>query len=100
MSSISDQMQVEFHNRAKEKLFLAYRSFQNTVSRLSRRTEEYRFQHLKQQHTATMEQELRSIAKDILDKNKCEKQSREVDQMFHQLIRDYLHHFIQKVNAF
>jgi len=33
-----------------------------------------------------------------LKRYKNEKQVNEMDQMFHQFIRDYLHRFIQKIN--
>ena len=97
MSSGSEQMQVEFHNRATDRLFAMYQTFKNATSNLNRRTEEFRFQQLKKLYAATMEQELQVIAKDILERHRDEKQIKGVDLMFHQLIKDYLHRFIQKV---
>jgi len=91
-------MQVEFHNRATEKFFSVYHSFENSVADLSRRKEEYRFQQSKRQYAVTMEQELQIIARDILTRYKNEKQVKELDPLFHQFIKDYLHRFIQKVN--
>ena len=99
MSNANDQMQVEFHNRATKELFSVYHSFENAVSNLNRRKDEYRFQQLKKQYAATMEQQLQTIARNILVTYKGERQSREIDQMFHQFIKDYLHRFIQKVNV-
>jgi hypothetical protein len=68
------------------------------VANVSRRNEEYKFQRLKKQFAATLEGELDKVAKDVLKKYKNEKQVNEMDQMFHQFIRNYLHRFIQKIN--
>jgi hypothetical protein len=65
---------------------------------VSRRSEEYKFQQLKRQFAGTLEGELDKVAKDVLKKYKNEKQVNQMDQMFHQFIRDYLHRFIQKIN--
>jgi len=98
MSNCNEQMQVEFHNRANEKLFSVYHAFENSISAISRRSEEFRFQQMKKQYAAALEQELHAIARGILVHYKGEKQIREVDSMFHQFIQDYLHRFVQKVN--
>lgn len=78
--------------------FSVCRAFEESVCNVSRIKEEYRFQKLKKQYAATLEQELQVIAKDILLKYRDEKQTKEMDRMFHQFIKDYLHRFIQKVN--
>jgi len=91
-------MQVEFHNRASGVLFSVYQTFETAVSDVSRRNEEYRFQQLKKKYAVTLEQELQVIAKAILIKYKNERQVNEVDQMFGQFIKVYLHRFVQKVN--
>ena len=91
-------MQVEFHKRANSLFVSVCHAFDNAVSSVSRRNEEFRFQQLKKQYALTMEEELQTIAKDILQKNKDEKQVHEINQMLHQVIREYLHRFIQKVN--
>ena len=58
------------------------------------------FQQLKQQYASTMEAELQEIAENILKENNGEKQVKDIDQLFHQFIKDYLHRFILKVNDF
>jgi len=98
MSNGNEQMQVEFHGKASEKLFSIYQAFENSISNVSRRSEEFRFQQLKKQYAETLEQELYTIAKVILVRHKGEKQLKEVDPMFHHFIKEYLHRFIQKVN--
>ncbi len=98
MSNGNQQMQVEFHNRANTLFGSICNAFENDVVNVSRRNEEFRFQQIKKQYARTMEQQLQTIAGNILAKNKEEKQVRELDQMFHQAIKEYLHRFIQKVN--
>ncbi|PWT95149.1 MAG: hypothetical protein C5B52_18365 [Bacteroidetes bacterium] len=93
-----EKMQVEFHNRSNDKLFAVYQAFQYATSNVSRRTEEVSFQQLKKNYAAALEQELQAIAKEILHRNRNERQIREVGILFNQFIRDYLHRFIQKIN--
>jgi uncharacterized protein YbgA (DUF1722 family) len=95
----SEQMQVDFHNKAKELFFSIYKAFENAISNLNRKKEEYKFQQTKKQYTATLEQELQSIAKNVLCRYMEKQQSGELDQLFHQFIKDYLHRFVQKINA-
>ena len=98
MSNANEQMQVEFHNKASAIFFSVYQGFEMAVANVSRRSEEYKFQQLKRQFAGTLEGELDKVAKDVLKKYKNERQVNEMDQMFHQFIRDYLHRFIQKIN--
>jgi hypothetical protein len=98
MSTNQEQMQVEFRGKAATMFFSLYHGFETAVSNISRRNDEYRFQQLKKQYAASMEQGLQTIAKDVLAKHKNERQVNEMDQMFGQFIKDYLHRFIQKVN--
>ena len=93
-----EQIKVDFHNRATSIFFSVYHTFEKTVSNISRRNDEFRFQQLKRQYAVTLESELQLIAKDILESCKSERQLNDIDQMFHQLIKDYLHRFIQKIN--
>jgi hypothetical protein len=98
MTNSNEQMQIEFHNSANALFISVYKAFEKSVANVSRRNEEYKFQQLKKQYAATLEQELHAVAKNVLAKHRNEKQVNELDQMFHQFINDYLHRFIQKVN--
>jgi len=91
-------MQVEFNGKATSVFFSIYRGFETAVANVSRRRDEYKFQQLKKQYATTMEHELQEIARELLVKHKNEKQLSEMDQMFKQFIKDYMHRFIQKVN--
>jgi|SRR5689334_19178748 hypothetical protein len=94
----NETMQVEFHEKATARFFSIYNSFEKDVSNVSRRKKEFRFQELKRHYALTMEQELQAIAREILERNKNERQVSGMDQMFHSFIKEYLHRFIQKVN--
>lgn len=94
----NEQMQTEFRNKASASFFYAYHAFENAVSDVSRRRDEHKFQQLKKQYAATLEQELLAAAKDVLLKYRNEKQLNEINQVFSQSIKDYLHRFIQKIN--
>jgi uncharacterized protein involved in exopolysaccharide biosynthesis len=98
MNNDQEQMQFEFRGHASSLFFTLYHGFETAVSNVSRRNDEFRFQQLKKQYAATMEQELQTIAKDVLAKHRNEQQVNQMDQMFGQFIKDYLHRFIQKVN--
>jgi len=98
MSNAINEMQIEFHDKANTRFVSIYTGFDRAVSNVSRRNEEFRFQQLKKQYATVLEQELQMIAKDILVKHGNEKQVNEMDQIFHQFIKGYLHRFVQKVN--
>jgi hypothetical protein len=98
MSNGNEQMQTEFHNKANNAFFSVYHAFENAVSAVSRRRDEYKFQQLKKQYVLTLEQQLLIAAKDVLARYRNAKQVNEMDQMFSQFIKDYLHRFVQKVN--
>ena len=98
MSSSNEQMQTEFRNRASAAFFSAYQTFENAVSRVSRRRDENQFQQLKKQYAIALERELQTAAQDILSKYRNENQVNEINKMFSQIIKDYLHRFIQKIN--
>lgn len=99
MNNDSQQMQVDFHNKAKELFFSVYKAFENAISNLNRKKEEYKFQQTKKQYAAILEHELQAIAKSVLFRYMNKKQPGNLDQLFHQFIKDYLHRFVQKINA-
>lgn len=98
MRNGKEQMQVEFHNKASVTFFSVCHAFEQSVSSVSRRNEEFKFQQLKKQYAVTMERDLQSTAKEILAKFKNEKQLDEMEQIFARFVKEYLHRFIQKVN--
>jgi hypothetical protein len=97
MSNNSEQILVEFHNKAMEKFFLVYHSFEKAISKNDRKTQERNFQDLKKHYVAVLEKELTQTALDLLSRNRLEKQSNELNLILSHHIRDYLHRFVQKV---
>lgn len=98
MGNGNEQMQVEFHNKANAMFVSVYQTFETATYGLSRRNEEYKFQQLKKRYVTTLEQELQAVAKDVLANHRNEKQLNEMNQIFHQSIKNYLHRFVQKIN--
>lgn len=99
MTHGGENIQVEFHNKANEIFFSFFEAFTNHSSGIDRRLNEYAFQEMKKKYVSSLEQELQSTAKTILMRHRDQKQSRQVDPMLRQFVRDYLYRFVQKINA-
>lgn len=98
MRNETEQMQVKFHNKAREIFFPLLNDFDAAIIGLDRKREEYRFQQMKNEYSSTLKNRLELLAQDILQSYKNEQRSTEINQLFQQLIRDYLHRFVQKIN--
>lgn len=98
MSNDSGQMQVQFHNKAREIFFPLLNDFDAAVGGVDRKKEEYRFQQLKNEYSATLKKQLELLAQHILHSYKHERRSTELNRLFQQLIKDYMHRFIQNIN--
>ncbi len=99
MSNGGEYIQVEFHNEARPVFFSHFHAFEREASAVNRKTNEFDFQKLKKKYVASFEQQLKSIAGTVLKRHKNENQTTEINPMLHQLARDYLHNFVQKINA-
>jgi hypothetical protein len=99
MNNASEQMQVQFHNKANALFFTLYQSFHGATESIDRRTDENRFQQSKRNYVATMKTELELLAGNLLHANKEEMRSTDISRIFQQFIKDYLHRFVQKINA-
>jgi len=97
MSNSSEHMQVEFHSKASEALFGMLRAFENATSKVNRQKDERLYQELKKKHALTLERELQNIGSAILAKHHRDIHLAGTDQVFFQLIKDYMHRFNQKV---
>jgi len=98
MNHASEQMQMQFHNKAREIFFSLIHDFDAATSGFDREKEEYRFQRLKNEYSATLKQKLEHVAENILQLYQKEKHSNEMGQYLQQLINEYLHRFLQKAN--
>lgn len=97
MSSITDQIQQDFHDKAKETFFAMLHDFQDASSKINRNKNEYLFQRLKAQYIHSFEKELRDIGYAVLTKYHGTSQAQAIDPVLHQFIKDYLHRFNQKI---
>jgi hypothetical protein len=100
MSSITDQIQQEFHDKAREVFFAMLHAFQDASSKIDRNKSEYMFQQLKKQYTVSFEKELQDIGHAVLNKYHGSSQAQAIDPALHQFIKDYLHRFNQKITDF
>lgn len=97
MSSTTNQIQQEFHDKASKAFFSSLSDFRNVSSKIDRNKNEYLFQQLKNQYVLSLEKELQNIGYTVLNKYQLSSQVQGIDPVLHQLIKDYLHKFNQKV---
>jgi hypothetical protein len=98
MSESREHIQVEFNNKASQTFFSYFHSFEKDVASVSRKTHEFDFQKLKKSYVSSLEQELKSIARDILQNHKSESPGSDIGPLLQQLMKEYLHRFVQKIN--
>ncbi|HEY0356267.1 MAG TPA: hypothetical protein VGC29_08690 [Flavisolibacter sp.] len=92
----NEQVNVEFHNQAKEIFLSILNEFRQSVSSTSRTHNEYLFQQLKEQHVKTFKQRLEMIANQLIRKHQHSHELNRLNQNFGQFIKDYLHQFVQE----
>lgn len=95
-----EQTQVIFHERANTILFNRYRKFESDAQTIDRRKNEYFFQQLKEKHVHSFKAQMDGVAKNIIRDEQYNKQLSDIDRQLNHLIKDYLHLFVQKINAF
>jgi hypothetical protein len=100
MNTDDERLQVEFHNKASEVFFDLMQEFERTSQSVNRKTDEYRFQQLKRTFSNELSHKLQTIAQDILQRHQDRKSLREIDPALRQLSTQYLHRFVQKIDAF
>jgi hypothetical protein len=100
MSSTTDQIQQEFHDRAKETFFNMLHAFQDATAKIDRNKNENLFQQLKRQYVLSFEKKLQDIGHAVLNKYHGNSQAQRIDPALHQFIKDYLHRFNQKIAGF
>jgi len=100
MKTDTERVQVEYHDRASRIFFLLLQEFENTSLSVSRETHEHEFQHLKRTYANRLNQDLQSIAQGILNDHRYANSINEIDPLLNQLSRQYMHRFVQKIDAF
>lgn len=97
MSSATNHIQQEFHDKASRTFFSMLRDFRDASSKIDRNKNEYLFQQLKNQYILSLEKELQHIGHTVLNKYQVSSQAQAIDPVLHQFIKDYLHKFNQKI---
>jgi hypothetical protein len=100
MNTDGERLQVEFHNKASEVFFMLVQEFEKASRSVNRNNQEYEFQQLKRTFSNELSHKLQVIAEDVLHTHKNEKNLNEIDPMLRQLSSQYLHRFVQKIDAF
>lgn len=94
-----ENIQVEFHNRARELFFSLFREFNASIDGISRRREEYQFRWQREQYINQLQNQLGVLAKELLLRNESIKKSDLLSQNLRHFSQDYIHQFIQKINS-
>lgn len=94
MENENRDIQVAFHKKANNIFIHVLRDFESAAGNINRKTEEYRFNQLKEQHVNTFKQQLEVAAGALLEQHQYDEQVREVSQNLQQIIKDYLHQFV------
>jgi hypothetical protein len=100
MNTDGERLQVEFHSKASQVFFVLMQEFEKSCQAVNRDTHEYQYQQLKRTFSSELSRNLQAIAQEILHNNKNDKNLKEIDPMLRQLSNQYLHRFVQKIDAF
>jgi phosphoglycerate-specific signal transduction histidine kinase len=99
MERDSEQLNLEFNNRARSVFFNLYNTFKQGVAPLDRLRDENVFQQLQSQYVQSLRQQLEHIAKEILARSKTPQQKTQFAQRVPALISDYTTEFTQKIRG-
>ena len=100
MKTDTERLQVEFHQRASRIFFLLLQEFEKSILDVNRQTNEHDFQRLKRAYANRLNYDLQAIAEAILNDHRYARSINEIDPLINQLSRQYMHRFIQKIDAF
>jgi hypothetical protein len=90
---------VEFHDRAQRIFFDLLGEFEFSSRKLDRKKEEFRFNELKDRYVHALTDQLKALARTLIENNRNHRQIGQLEQVFQQLIKDYLHQFVLKSRA-
>ena len=65
----SEQIHVEFHNKANEMMLSRFSEFRAAARKINRKEDEYRYKVLQDQHVNSLKQQLEMTAREILNRN-------------------------------
>ena len=96
MSDNNASLYIDFHNQANQSFFSVEKGFLAASEKINREEEEFRFQQLKKDYVNELKQQLEMIGQELM------KRSGPTDatgQEINGYIKEYLHRFVQKINA-
>ena len=97
MSSNNASIYIDFHNQANESFFSLEEDFLAASEKVNREKEEFRFQQLKKDYVNELKQQLEMSAQELMKRNGL---TSATGQEFNDYIKEYLHRFVQKINAY
>jgi len=99
MQKDSEQLNVEFNNRARKIFFALYSEFKNGAASIDRLKDENVFQQLQSQYVYTLKQQLESIARELIGMSKMHEDKAQFAKTIPFAISEYTTEFTQKVRA-
>ena len=97
MNSDNTGIYIEFHNEANHSFFSLEKAFLAAIENLNREQEEFRFQQLKKDYVNQLKHELEISAQELM---KRKGQHPATGHELNDFIKEYLHRFVQKINAY
>jgi len=97
MSSDKTSVYIDFHNEANNSFFALEKDFLVATENVNRGEEEFRFQQLKKDYANELKHQLQMSAQEHMKRNGL---TNTMGQEFTDLIKEYLHRFVQKINAY
>jgi uncharacterized protein YbgA (DUF1722 family) len=97
MSSTNANVYIDFHNQANSSFFSLEKDFLAATEKVNRAEEEFRFQQLKKDYVNELKHQLEMTAQELMKRNGL---THAPGQEFNNLIKEYLHRFVQKINAY
>lgn len=97
MSSNNASIYIDFHSQANQSFFSLEKDFLAASEKINREEEEFRFQQLKKDYTNELKHQLEMSAEELMKRNGL---TSATGQEINHFIKDYLHQFVQKINAY
>ena len=97
MSSNNASIYIDFHNQANQSFFALEKDFLAATEKINRDKEEFLFQQLKKDYVNELKHQLEMSAQELMKRNGLTKTT---GQEFTDFIKEYLHRFVQKINAY
>lgn len=97
MSSNNASTYIDFHNKANQSFFSLEKDFLDASEKINREEEEFRFQQLKKDYANELKHQLEMSAQELMQRNGL---TSATGQEMNEFIKEYLHRFVQKINAY